>query len=264
MTASSARAVALSLAAACLLDAQAAGADGTTVQPSPLPAVDSYLSIEGERVPSYDQTSGASNSLILRGQLPLYDLRGRLRFLRIKIPFDTQGPIGAEKGNGDTTLVALLATAPGQSPVWAFGASARLPTASAQALGSGKWSAGPAAGYNAKSTAWRAGFLIQNFFSVAGNGARKPFVRTQLQPLLERGWPSGFYVSTSTMNFSYDWYAGRWDNVPIGLAIGKRLFAGLRGFDVAAQAEKNLAEYRGSPVWSSSLWLKYHFPSVHK
>jgi len=253
-------------ASACLCTLQGALADGAQPSPAPsaTPFVDTYVSIEDERVPRFDQASGAGESLTLRTQIPLYGLRGDLNVFRIKLPFSTYGPSNAEKGAGDMTIVALGATVPGPDPKWALGLSTKIPTASVNALGSGKWSAGPAAGYSIGLGPWRLGFLLQNFFSVAGDGSRPPYAKTQVQPQIEYRLGRGYYLATPNESFSYNWYAGRWDEIPVGLAFGKRFFAGLQGFDVSLEGDENLAAFPGSPRSTVSLWAKYHFPGSQR
>lgn len=54
----------------------------------------------------------------------------------------------------------------------AWGGAVQLPTASAESLGSGKWSVGPSLDYEYESGRWFAGIIALNLWSVAGDSDR--------------------------------------------------------------------------------------------
>lgn len=227
--------------------------------PAPTPAVDSFVSLEDQYTPDYDQTRGGSgNSINVRAQVPFYSLFTHVLYLaRIKVPFTTWAPTGAETGNGDTTLLLLAASTPKVTAIWAAGAAMRIPTASQNALGSGKWALGPAINYTYSRKPWKLGVRLLQYFSIAGPSWREPYVRTQIEPVVEYDFGDGWHVGNSEMNYKYDWYATRWTDLPVGFSVGKHFFGGLRGVDASFSAEKNLAVYKGSPSWTLSTLVKY-------
>ncbi len=113
------------------------------------------FTIEDENTQS---VAGPNNQINLVGQVPLginppfADLLAHghaLSLLRIKLPIVTTSPtiagVDAVTGTGDLSVTWLAGFGSAASR-WAAGAILKFPTGSG-ALGSGKWSAGPALGY---------------------------------------------------------------------------------------------------------------------
>ncbi|MBV8197685.1 MAG: hypothetical protein JO263_06100 [Candidatus Eremiobacteraeota bacterium] len=225
--------------------------------PSATPAVRSFVMLEDEYTPYYEQTGHGGNSLDVTAQMRLVaPLTGELYLLRIKIPFTTWAPASAATGGGDTTILALTAARP-TAAYWSLGLCASLPTGNLNSLGSGKWAGGPAVQYGFATGRWSAGFTLRQYFSIAGNGARTPYVRTDFTPSIVYDLGGGWYAGNSKMSFKYDWYSGRWLDVPLGLSVGKKLYGSLRGIDTQIEAERNLANYLGSPEYTFRAQVKY-------
>ena len=104
-------------------------------------------------------------SIITRTILPLIDQPG------------TATGEGRTQGVGDTQFSAFLSPTRTGSLVWGVGPVLQLPTATNDALGQGKWGAGPTAGLQWSGTQWTFGALINNIWSFAGDAnptGRKP------------------------------------------------------------------------------------------
>src|SRR5215472_4481261 len=101
-------------------------------------------------------------------------------FTRIQWPIpevdDENGPTNA--GVGDLTWLTLLLL--GSSKAWgtlAIGPVLVFPTASHSEMGDGKYQAGPALGYiNRAVPGWQFAFLLQQYFSYAGDSQRSSVV----------------------------------------------------------------------------------------
>ena len=101
-------------------------------------------------------------------------------------------------GIGDLTLMSSVGAMPETSFgsfMWGFGGSLTLPTATNDALGSGKWSLGPSGMLVGYTNTITFGFVFSHEWSFAGQSDRPDVNRTMLQPLyyiqLGRGWQIG-------------------------------------------------------------------------
>lgn len=116
--------------------------------------------------------------------------------------------------------------APDVSLVWGVGPALQIPTATSDALGTGKWSAGPAfvTFLSAKPLHITTGFLVLNLWSFAGDSDRADVNSMTLQPFLNYNLPKGWYLTTAPV-ITANWEAdgdNRW-TVPLGGGVG-RLF----------------------------------------
>jgi hypothetical protein len=234
----------------------------TAPSPSPLPspsraAPAPYVSAEEEVSPTYDDTKGSSTVLNLRAQIPFVGA-GLQQVFRIRLPIVTSAPQTAITGAGDIGLfdLAVLSTPRGR---WLGGATIRIPSAQNDSLGSGKYSIGPALGYETRQGAWTLGFFNQNFFSVIGPSSRSAVGQTKIEPTAAYTLPRGWSIGTSTMGFTYDWVRNAWTEVPIGLRIDKVFRNALRPIDAYVEFEKNLAAVAGVPSWTFRAALKWTF-----
>jgi hypothetical protein len=114
--------------------------------------------------------------------------------------------------------------APGINLVWGVGPVFQLPTATDDALGTGKWSAGP--GFvtflSVKPLHITTGFLALNVWSFAGDSDRSDVNAMTLQPFLNYNLNDGWYLTTAPL-ITADWEAdddNRW-TVPVGGGVGR-------------------------------------------
>jgi hypothetical protein len=241
-------------AAALLLPTRALCDTEPSPSPEPSPSRASpapYFSAEEEVTPSYDATTGSSTTLNLRGLIP-YVAAGVQYVVRMKLPIVTSAPETAITGSGDLSLfdLAVFDTQRGR---WLAGATIRLPSAENDSLGSGKYSVGPAFGYQSTEGRWTFGFFNQDFFSVIGPKSRAPVGQTKIDLVVAYRLPRGWTIGTSSMSFTYDWTRNAWTDVPIGLQI-------LHLLDASFESEKNLAGVPGVPNWTFRTSVKWTFP----
>ena len=225
-----------------------------------------WFSLEDAFTPSYDDLAGSSNTINVRGQIPLGELGrllpspllvpGRLQLIKFKIPFVTSAPDRAVRGNGDTTLTALEYLGV-SARKWVVGPTLKIPTASTDELGSGRWSGGPAAGYTYTHGMTAVGFYTQTFVSFAGPKSRGAVTETQLQPGLFFSFPGGWVIGTSEMQFVYNWQTNAWNNVPLGIRIEKDSRTSADELSVGVEVERNLAAVQSTMQWTFRLYFKY-------
>ncbi len=127
---------------------------------------------------------------------------------------------GRINGIGDTTFTAFFS--PKNSEItWGVGPVLVMPTASNDALGSDKWSAGLSAVALAMPGKWVVGGVISNVWSFAGSGNNKVNFFT-LQPFINYNFDGGWYVTTAPI-ITANWEADsdhKW-TVPLGGGFGK-------------------------------------------
>ncbi len=232
-----------------------------TPSPSPPPAnraaPASYFSAEEEVSPTYDDTTGSSTVLNLRGQIP-YLAGGTQYVFRVKLPIVTSAPATSITGAGDIALFDLVVLDhPGGR--WLAGTTVRVPSAQNDSLGSGKYSAGPAFGYETKDGPWTLGFFNQDYFSIIGPASRAPVGQTKIEPTIVYSLPRGWTIGSSTMSFTYDWVRNEWTEVPLGLGIGKAFQNDLQPLNASLEAEKNLAAVPDVPGWTIRASVKWTF-----
>lgn len=143
-------------------------------------------------------------------------------------------------------------------PVIGFGFLAGIPTATDPALGSGKWSIGPALRFAWQSDSWRLAAFGGQRWSFAGKSNR-----ADINQLLIRGTvlydPPGDWFLVSMPIITANWNApsdNRW-LVPLGGGVGYKFRLGGDGpqWRVSLQAYGNAVRPDGAPTWSARLAL---------
>jgi hypothetical protein len=138
-------------------------------------------------------------------------------------PYHNQnGAVSRAAGFGDVEIPVVLMPDFG---LWlaAAGPTFVLPTATREALGNGKWQAGPAAALGHRSPDWLVALFAQQFWSYAGSGDRSVSelkVQYFLTRYLEDGWSIGM---SPTILVDWKASAGQQLTFPVGLGVGKTL-----------------------------------------
>ena len=150
-------------------------------------------------------------------------------------------PTDQQKGLADMAAVDVMIfnTSWGRQ---GFGAAIVMPTASDPALGTEKWSIGPAYVAITKFGPVSAGFLAQWLVSVAGDKDRDDVNSFGLQPFGGYGFGDGWSVQLSDMNFNYDVKNGRWNSIPLGVRMEKLVTIGNLAARLYAEYEHNFQD----------------------
>ncbi len=170
---------------------------------------------------------------------------------------------GWNRGQGDTQLSAFLSPARTGALVWGVGPVFQIPSAANDALGQGKWGAGPAAGAQWTGEQWTFGALINNIWSFAGDASRASVNQMQLQPEVNYNFVANpnRYLSFSP-TITANWQAGgseRW-TVPVSLGIGQLLKIGRQSVNFQATAYYNVVAPPGSANWTLELLVQLLYP----
>lgn len=131
-------------------------------------------------------------------------------------------PGSDQSGLGDTLQSFFLSPRDSESYgglIWGAGVAIGLPTATDDALGSEKWTAGPTATALRVDGPFTYGALVNHVWSYAGNGNRRDVNQSFLQPFVAYTTPDAvtFTASSETV---YDWKADAW-SVPVNLQVSR-------------------------------------------
>lgn len=159
--------------------------------------------------------------------------RDFMAITRLTVPFVETTPLppgpGSDRktGFGDIQLVSVLAPAATSGPLWGIGPTFIFPSASDDALGQGKWQAGPAVVGGYLGSKWTAYALAQQWWSFAGDGGRARASQLCLDYVLLRNLPHRWQVGMQP-SMEVDWTASRGNKLsfPVGLGVGKTVKIG--------------------------------------
>jgi hypothetical protein len=167
---------------------------------------------------------------------------------------------GTETGLGDLNVFAAYLFDTG-NPGISFGLGPQLtvPTATKDALGSEKWSAGIAnVLFNATSPKFQYGYLLTWQHSFAGESSRADVNVGALQPFAFYQLGGGTYLRSAPIwvyNFENDNYS-----VPLGLGVGKVIRRGGTVFNFFVEPQVSVADRgTGLPEWQIYFALNMQF-----
>ena len=171
-------------------------------------------------------------------------------------------PWGTQNGIGDLNP-SFFFMPKGKGP-WTVGVGPTLvlPTASDSSLGTGQWSAGPATVAVYSKGPWVAGALVNNVWSLAGDGDRRPVNRFLIQPFANYNLPNGWYLVSSPI-VTADWQAendNRWI-LPLGGGIGRVFRIGSQPINATVQAYENMTIPSNHGDLTVRLQVQSLFPS---
>jgi hypothetical protein len=170
---------------------------------------------------------------------------------------------GWSRGSGDTQLSALLSPAHTGQLVWGIGSAFQIPSASRDALGQGRWAAGPTAGALWLGKQWTVGGLVSNVWSFGGAHGRAAINQMQLEPMITynfEGNPNRYLSSSPTI--IANWNASgreRW-TVPLSLGIGQLVKFGSQSVNLQATAYYNIVRPADASSWTLELQVQFLFP----
>ena len=117
--------------------------------------------------------------------------------------FDVKGASTSESGLGDAVVTGFLSPSKG-GITWGVGPAFLIPTATDDALGSGKLGIGPSVVALRQSGGWTIGGLANHLVSVAGSEDRGNVNATFLNPFFTYNWKSGAGI-TLNVEYTHDW-----------------------------------------------------------
>ena len=166
-------------------------------------------------------------------------------------------------GPGDTQLSAFLSPIRAERLVWGVGPVFQIPSAANDALGQGKWGAGPTAAALWFGEQWTFGALINNIWSIAGDHSRPAVNQMQLQPQINYNFRDNpdRYLSFSPV-ITANWKESgreRW-TVPVSLGIGQLVKSGNQAINLQATAYYNVVKPTDASNWTLEFTVQFLFP----
>lgn len=172
------------------------------------------------------------------------------------------GPgVGDVFGLGDIQLSQFLSPAKSGALIWGIGPIFQFPTATDDALGSDKWSAGPTAAALTIRGPWVAGAVVNHLWSFAGDDDRADVNQTLIQPIVNYNLPGGWFLSSVpyiTANWEKDG-DDRW-TVPIGIGVGKVHRFGTQPVSLQLTPYYNVVRPDDAAEWTLQFRINLLFP----
>jgi hypothetical protein len=168
---------------------------------------------------------------------------------------------GSTFGWGDVNTTLFLSPATSGTVIWGAGPIFSFPTATDRVLGTGKYSAGPAAVALMMPGRWVFGALANNIWSYAGDGDRDSVNQFLLQYFINYNLPEGWYLSSAPI-ITANWEAGsgnKW-TIPFGGGVGRIFKIGNQPMNASVQAFVNVDKPDQGPDWTLRLQLQFLFP----
>jgi len=155
----------------------------------------------------------------------------------IPVMVQPDGIHGQVRGLGDVQFNQINFFVDNKWVALGLGPTFIFPTASHELLGQGKWQIGPAALVVYRgSTKFKAGALIQNWTSFAGERDRPSANLFSLQPFVALIFKEGWYLRSAPI-LTCDWHnSDKW-TVPINLGVGKVVKLGRIPFSISVEPE---------------------------
>ncbi len=144
---------------------------------------------------------------------------------------------------------------------WGGGPVITLPTASDDAVGSGKWAGGVAGVWVATPGRWMLAALGSNIWSLDGQSDKLNVNLFSLQYFISYNFTQGWYLTTSPI-ITANWNADpgeRW-TIPVGGGGGKVFLWGKQPMNFQVQAFYNVERPDNAPEWSLRAQLMFLFP----
>ena len=156
-------------------------------------------------------------------------------------PATGQVTFGRTTGLGDVTWMNYLATNESVKPpdIVGLGVGLRMNTATSEVLGTGKWSAGPAAIAVHLDDTWMYGVIAQQFWSFAGDAKRNDINVTSLQPILRYALTGDSGIGVMP-DWTYNWETRRWTQLFVGLGFDTMVNLGPVPAQVGVEFHYNL------------------------
>jgi hypothetical protein len=211
----------------------------------------------------------AENELLIEPVIPLHvtkewNLITRTIWPQIVQP-DTTQPIMGWTGFGDLNPSFFLSPSAPHKLTWGAGPTFVLPWATAEQLGQGKFSMGPAVVALTMPGHWVIGALANNIFSVEGPHGRANVNQMLMQYFINYNFKKGWYVTTSPI-ITANWEAthGSVWTVPFGGGAGRIMKVGNQPVNIQAQFFGNATYPSGVSPWSMRLQIALLFPKISK
>lgn len=165
-------------------------------------------------------------------------------------------------GLADLNFTSLISPAHTGNTHWGLGAALTFPSDyPSRELGSGKFSAGPAAAVLTQINNWTLGFQGSQVWSVIGSQGRNNISQFQIKPIINYNLNNGWYLASNT-TIHANWHAAgsqEW-TVPIGGGLGKTFALGDQIINTRLEGYYNIVKPDQAANWSMAVTLQFMFP----
>ncbi len=146
--------------------------------------------------------------------------------------------------------------------IWGVGPIFQLPTATSDALGTGRWCAGPTAALIYSNGPWFDRVLTYQLMSIGGARTRGSVNQTYIEPQISYNFESGWYFDTDPP-MTFDWTADEANGwtIPAGADAGKEFSLGSQALALQVGAYDLVKRPDGAPQWIIRLQLTALFPN---
>jgi hypothetical protein len=227
--------------------------------------------MQNQYSPSNHEADGYSNVAIIQPVVPIKLPWEKVPLLvtRTTLPYistpDLDGGIGRKDGFGDIVTQGYFI--PKRKVLGAtvgLGYNLTAPTGGDNDfVGSGKWSLGPTAIYfNTSTPTWQWGLLSYSSFSFAdADSSRGSVSNIAIQPVLNKHFDKGWYVSIPDVPQIYDFMTDNW-TLQIGPRVGKVTKIGKQPVNLFGQVTWNPLhnDDQITPEWTFKVNMTFLFP----
>lgn len=267
----------VALAAALILclapEGRAQEASGEDLRAKTQNPISSLISLPFKFTFDNGAANGDANILNIQPVLPVtigdWNLVNRLIVPILGAPGGTElpsipNPTQADRafGLGDINYSVFLNPVETSLPfIWGVGGSITAPSATDDALGSGKWSAGPTLVGLVQPEWGTYGALVRQLWSFAGKSDRRAVTQLLLEPFVNYNLENGWYL-ISDMVLTSNWNAPENEKwvIPLGGGAGKIFSLGSQPMNVRAEAYYNAVRPSAAPEWTIGFTVQFLFP----
>lgn len=211
----------------------------------------------------------AADTLNIQPVIPTHLGDRVLLVSRIILPISYQPTLtstgGGTSGVGDLNPTFFFSPANPGKLIWGAGPAFVLPTATQQAVGTGKWSAGPSAVALLQPDPWTFGVLASQVWSFAGPTDRSDVSLLTIQYFVSYNLAHAWYLTSSPV-MTFDWKAPSSEEwlVPVGGGAGKIFKLGKLPLNGSVQAFYNLHSSDATTLarWQARVELTMLFPAA--
>jgi len=188
----------------------------------------------------FDPGDGIQTTLNIQPVIPVRLNPQWKLLLRPIVPVTYTSWPGYEFGLGDFQFEPFLAPVRQSSAEWGFGLVLSFPTASNDALGFGKYTAGPAFAMFGHNGPWTYSVIATQQWSYAGDRDRDEVSLFNLQPSINYNTRGGWFFIFGPL-ISADWTApsGQQWIIPVGGGVGKVIAVGNQKLSVSLEGYWN-------------------------
>lgn len=172
---------------------------------------------------------------------------------------DVTGPGTSQFGLGDITQSLFFSPkAVKNGIVWALGPVFLIPTGTEQALGTGKWGAGPTGLLLKIDGQATYGVLANHIWSIAGKDNRGDVSSSFVQPFFSYTTKGAttYGINSET---SYDWLGDHW-LIPVNVTVSQLVHIGKQPVSIGGGVKYYVESPGGGPDWGLRLNLTFLFP----